>query len=80
MDIFVAEIYDYSYSVPMMVGLYDTEEKAMDAIQIVVDRCRNSKSKNFPEGRFLPSINRVPMNGFAPAIMDWLGNEVEELA
>ena len=74
MDLFVAELYDYSYSEPMLVGIYDSEDKAGEAIGIVL-RQYQKKAPNDPEERFVSIITCVQLNGFCPAVMDNLGWE-----
>lgn len=74
MDLFIAELYDYSYGAPMLVGIYDSEDKAQQAIAIVLRRHRE-KDPDCPETRFVQIITPVQLNGFCPAVMDNLGWE-----
>ena len=74
MDLFVAELYDYSSEIPMLVGIFDDEDKADQAIAIVLRRHRE-KEPNTPETRFVKIVTRVQLNGFCPAVMDNLGWE-----
>lgn len=74
MDLWIAELYDYCREIPMLVGIYDSEEKADEAVAIVL-RQHRQKEPNTPEGRFFKMVNRVQLNGFCPAVMDNLGWE-----
>ena len=75
MDLWIAEIFDYSFEIPMLVGVFDTEQKASDAIGIVLRRHREN-NPNVEEGRFVQTITPTQVNGFCPAVMDFLGMEV----
>jgi hypothetical protein len=72
MDLFVAEVYDYSFEQPMFVGIYDSEDLADQAIEIVMRRYKERDPK-CPDSRFVPMVNQVQLNGFCPAVMDNLG-------
>lgn len=74
MDLYIAELYDYNYSAPMLVGIYDSEDKADKALAIVLRQYRQ-KYPDCPSGRFVQIINPVQLNGFCPAVMDALGWE-----
>lgn len=77
MELWSAEIYDYSYETPFLVGVYDTEQKARDAADIVLARYRE-RNPNVPEDRFVPYVGPIQLNGFCSGIMDFLGTELME--
>lgn len=75
MEIWIADIFDYNFEVPFLVGVYSTEQQAMDAIHIVIDQVLQRDPKTNPEQRFHYYVAPVQLNGFTPACMDWLGCE-----
>lgn len=77
MDLWVAELYDYSYESPFIVGIYDTAQKAADAVDIIRKR-HLERNPDVPDSRFVPCITQIQLNGFCPGIMDFLGVEIGE--
>lgn len=71
MDLYIADIFDYSGETPFIVGVYDTEEKAWDAIDIVLKQVKKKNPDTNMEARFVCYVTKVQLNGFAPACMDW---------
>ena len=71
MELWVADVFDYSGETPFLVGVYDTEEKAWEAIQIVINRILEKSPKTNVEARFVRYVTPVQLNGFTPACMDW---------
>ena len=51
MEIWVADIFDYSGETPFLVGVYDSEEKAWAAIDIVINRILEINPKTNVEAR-----------------------------
>lgn len=70
MEVYVADVFDYTCEMPFVVGVYDTEEKAWDAIRIVLDRVVEKNPKTNVEARFVCYVTPVQLNGFTPACMD----------
>lgn len=75
MEFFIAELFDYFFEIPMIVGVFTTEEQASDAIDIVVEQLKRKDPRRVPDSRFVPTITPVTVNGFTPAVMDFLGSE-----
>jgi hypothetical protein len=75
MELWIADIFDYSFEAPYLIGVYATEQQAWDAIRIVIDRSLEKGASTMGEERFHPTVTPVQLNGFAPACMDWLGCE-----
>lgn len=73
MEVWIADIFDYSFEVPYIVGVYATEEQAWAAIRIVIDRSLEKEASTMGEERFNPTVTPVMLNSFTPACMDWLG-------
>ena len=76
-ELWVAEIFDYTYEVPYLVGIFATEQQALDAVGIVIARVaeKENEEPDDLEERFVPNVVPVQLNTFAPACMDWLGYE-----
>ena len=71
MELYVADIFDYSGERPFIVGVYDTEQKAWDAIEIVIKEVLRINPNTNIEARFCTYVTPIQLNGFAPACMDW---------
>ena len=71
LDLYIADVFDYFGERPFIVGVYDTEQKAWDAIQVVMDRIKEIKPDTPIESRFVAYVTEVQLNGFTPACMDW---------
>ena len=71
MEIFVADVFDYSGEKPFIVGVYDTEQKAWDAIDIVMKRIAEINPGTNIEARFSPFVTPIQLNSFSPACMEW---------
>lgn len=71
MELFVADVFDYSGERPFIVGVYDTEEKAWDAIDIVIKQIVGVNPKTDTEARFHAYVTPIQLNGFSPACMEW---------
>ena len=74
MDLYVAELFDYDWEKPMLVGIYDSEDKAEKAIAIVLRRYRE-KEPDYQGSRFVQMVTTVQLNGFCPEAIDHLGWE-----
>lgn len=75
MEVWIADIFDYSFEAPYLVGVYTTEEQAWDAIRIIIDQALAKGASTMGEDRFSPTVTPVMLNSFAPACMEWLGYE-----
>ena len=75
MDMWAAELYDYDYCAPFLVGIYSTAENAERGIKIIMDKLKNNGKQEFQEGRFIPSVTLVKADCFTPAIIDLLADE-----
>lgn len=71
MEVWIADMFDYSSEAPFIVGVYDSEEKAWAAIQIVIDRILEVNPKTNINARFVRYVTPVQINSFAPACVDW---------
>lgn len=71
MELFVADVFDYSGERPFIVGVYDTEQKAWDAIDIVIKQIVGVNPKTDVEARFQTYVTPIQLNGFSPACMEW---------
>ena len=76
MELFVAEVFDYWWETPLIVGVYMTESDARAAIDIVLNRVRELDPSIDADRRFVETITPVTLNGFTPACLDYLGTEV----
>ena len=74
-ELWVADIFDYFFEAPYLVGVYTTEQQAWDAISIVVNQCMSKDPGLSPDQRFSSTVTPIQLNGFTPACMDWLGSE-----
>lgn len=72
-ELWIADIFDYYFEAPYLVGVYSTEQQAWDAISIVINRCMEKDPGGHPESRFNSWVTPVQLNGFTPACIDWLG-------
>lgn len=77
MELWTAEIFDYSFETPMLIGVYDTEEKAWDAVNIVLAQ-HKKRNPDVSDERFTIFVGPVQLNGFCPGVMDFLGTEIME--
>lgn len=73
MDVYIADIFDYFGERPFVVGVFDSEENAWAAIDIVIKQMGKVGDSRHtdPEGRFVPYVTKVQINGFTPACMEW---------
>ena len=74
-ELFAAELYDYSYDVPTLIGIYQTEELAQEAIDIVVARVSEKNPGIDPDARWVPFITPLQVNSFSPAMAEMFGYE-----
>ena len=72
-ELWIADIFDYFFEAPYLVGVYSTEQQAWDAISIVINRCMEKESCLRPDQRFETWVTPVQLNGFTPACMQWMG-------
>lgn len=71
MELYIADVFDYSGERPFVVGVYDDEDSAWEAIRIVLERIKEKNPDANLESRFDCFVTPVQMNGFTPACMDW---------
>lgn len=75
MEYYLAELYDYTYGVPFLIGVYTTEDGAQTAIDIIIKQLKEKGTQDYLEGRFVPIISTIILNGFTEYAMDLLSDE-----
>ena len=70
MELYIAEVFDYCAERPYLVGVYNSEEKATAAIDILIGQVLENNPGTNPESRFNVYVTPVQLNGFTPASME----------
>ena len=71
LELWIADIFDYSGERPFIVGVYESEDLAYAAIEIVLNQIKEKNPKTNIAARFVSYVTPVQLNGFSPACMDW---------
>ena len=64
MRVWTVWIFDYFWEMTIPVGVYDTEEKANTAADIVLAQKRKDEPNNVPDGRYEIYIESSELNAF----------------
>lgn len=74
MEVWIADVFDYSGETPFLVGVFDSEQGAWDAIDVVINNMIAINPGINVDARFVRYVTPVKINDFTPACMDWCYN------
>lgn len=70
MNVYVALLYDSFYGQEVIIGVYDTEEKAGNALDIILEQ-KYKEDSDLPEARYDSDIVELQLNCFNHNMM-WM--------